>query len=95
MTFTLQDIERLAKLARLELTPEEREKYREQLTSIVDYIDRIQTVRVPKESPDFHIENAVLEPRPDHVVEYSDTESLVRSASKTQDSFIRVQSVHE
>ena len=42
MTLTLEEVEHIAELARLRLTEEEKERYREQLSAILDYAARLQ-----------------------------------------------------
>jgi aspartyl-tRNA(Asn)/glutamyl-tRNA(Gln) amidotransferase subunit C len=42
MSLTLKDVEHIAKLARLQLTDEQKEKYRGQLSSILDHIAKLQ-----------------------------------------------------
>lgn len=42
MSLTLQEVEHIASLARLELSAAEKEHYREQLSAILDYIHKLQ-----------------------------------------------------
>jgi len=42
MKLTLQEVEHIAQLARLDLTPAEKERYRQQLSAILDYAARLQ-----------------------------------------------------
>jgi aspartyl-tRNA(Asn)/glutamyl-tRNA(Gln) amidotransferase subunit C len=42
MSLTLKDVEHIAKLARLQLTGEQKEKYRGQLSTILDHIAKLQ-----------------------------------------------------
>ena len=42
MTLTLEEVEHIASLARLNLTEEEKARYREQLSAILDYAARLQ-----------------------------------------------------
>jgi len=42
MNLTLQEVEHIAQLARLELTPAEKERYQQQLSAILDYAARLQ-----------------------------------------------------
>jgi aspartyl-tRNA(Asn)/glutamyl-tRNA(Gln) amidotransferase subunit C len=42
MTLTLEEVEHIAQLARLDLTEEEKTRYREQLSAILDYAARLQ-----------------------------------------------------
>ena len=53
--FTKQQIEHIAKLARLELTDEEKAKFAEQFGSILDYVAIIQKVQLP---PELDLESA-------------------------------------
>ena len=43
MALTLEDVRKIATLARLRLTPEEEARFAGQLAKIVDYIDQLQT----------------------------------------------------
>ena len=42
MSLTLKEVSHIAELARLKLSPEELEIYREQLSSILDHVDSLQ-----------------------------------------------------
>ena len=42
MSLTLQEVERIARLARLELNDEQKERYRAQLSTILDHIAKLQ-----------------------------------------------------
>lgn len=44
MVLTLQEVEHIAELARLELTAQEKERFREQLSSILEYAARLQEI---------------------------------------------------
>lgn len=44
MPLKLEEVEHIARLARLELTAEEYQKFREQLSEILDYAARLQDV---------------------------------------------------
>lgn len=44
MSLTLSEVEHIAKLARLNLSAEEKSRYREQLSSILDYVAMLQEV---------------------------------------------------
>ena len=44
MSLTLAEVEHIAELARLKLTDEEKSRYREQLSAILDYAARLQSV---------------------------------------------------
>ncbi len=44
MPLTIQEVEQIAKLARLELSDEEKARYREQLSAILDHVAKLQTL---------------------------------------------------
>ena len=44
MDFTKKDIEKLAGLARIELTEEEKERFAKQISSILDYVKQVQEI---------------------------------------------------
>lgn len=44
MSLTKEEVEHIAELARLELTEEEKARYREQLSDILDYAARLQAL---------------------------------------------------
>ncbi len=44
MTLTLKEVEHIALLARLELTQEEKERYQQQLSDILDHVAQLQAL---------------------------------------------------
>jgi aspartyl-tRNA(Asn)/glutamyl-tRNA(Gln) amidotransferase subunit C len=44
MALTPEEVEHIALLARLELTPQEKARYREQLSAILDYFSQLQAL---------------------------------------------------
>ena len=59
MTLTLSEVEHIAQLARLELTDEEKELYRQQLSAILEYAARLQKLDTSQIPPT----SSVLPPR--------------------------------
>jgi aspartyl-tRNA(Asn)/glutamyl-tRNA(Gln) amidotransferase subunit C len=59
MTLTLAEVEHIAYLARLRLTDEEKRRYSEQLSAILDYFAQLQTV----DTSDILPTSSVLPPR--------------------------------
>ena len=89
MAIDRKTVEHVAKLARLELTPEELEKYGGQLGAILDYIRLLEEVDVEGAEPlahaaDSHNVFRADEPRPS-----LDREDALRNApQRSDDSFI-------
>ena len=58
---TIQDVERIARLAHLDLTPEERTLFARQLGQVLEYAERLQEVDTKNVSATWH---PVSEPAP-------------------------------
>jgi aspartyl-tRNA(Asn)/glutamyl-tRNA(Gln) amidotransferase subunit C len=57
MKLSLEQVEHVAELAKLALSPEEKERYREQLSQILDYADTLQALDVQDIPPTAHALN--------------------------------------
>lgn len=55
MKLTKDQVKHVAKLANLPLTSEEEEKYSEQLSKILDYIDQLNSVDTKDVEPTFNV----------------------------------------
>jgi aspartyl-tRNA(Asn)/glutamyl-tRNA(Gln) amidotransferase subunit C len=51
MSLTLSEVEHIAELARLKLTDEEKQRFRQQLSEILEYAARLQAVDTSQVSP--------------------------------------------
>jgi aspartyl-tRNA(Asn)/glutamyl-tRNA(Gln) amidotransferase subunit C len=51
MPLTLTDVEKIASLARLELTDEEKEKFTRQLSSILEHVQKLQELDTSRIAP--------------------------------------------
>ena len=54
MAITASDVEKIAELARLELTPEETESFTNQLSSIITHIDKLNELDTSNVAPMSH-----------------------------------------
>lgn len=88
MALTPQEVEHLARLAKIELTPEEQQQYPQQLSRILDYLSKLQAVDTADLPPLHQVIGTVNVTRPDHVVEHPAPESLVTSAPAHDDGYI-------
>ena len=59
MTLSLEEVEHIAELARLQLSPAEKERYRGQLSAILNYAARLQDL----DTSDIPPTSSVLTPR--------------------------------
>lgn len=95
MTLTIEEVEHIARLARLKLTDEEKARYREQLSAILDYAARLQSLDTTGIPPT----SSVLPPRtvlrPDEPQPGLRREDLLANAPDTTDDQFRVPPVLE
>jgi aspartyl-tRNA(Asn)/glutamyl-tRNA(Gln) amidotransferase subunit C len=88
MSLTLEEVEHIAELARLELTEEEKARYREQLSDILDYAARLQELDTSQIPPAFTVlaKQALL--RPDVILPgLTVQEALSNAPAAEQDQF--------
>jgi len=90
-----EEVKHIAKLARLELGSKEVEKFRKELSEILDYVKKLNEVNIEKVKPTTHplgIENIFREdkaaPQP---VEMSN--DLIEAAPEKKERYIRVKAV--
>ncbi|GAB4494865.1 MAG: Asp-tRNA(Asn)/Glu-tRNA(Gln) amidotransferase subunit GatC [Anaerolineales bacterium] len=95
MPLTIQEVEHIAKLARLELTEEEKARYREQLSAILDHVAQLQqldTASIPPTasifSGDSHLRRD--EPRPGLT-----REELLKNAPEQEQGQFKIPPVFE
>jgi aspartyl-tRNA(Asn)/glutamyl-tRNA(Gln) amidotransferase subunit C len=89
-----EEVQRIAKLARLELTEQEIEKMQKDLSSILDYMDILKKVKGGKEA--VHAKNdAVNVVRKDEIGEKQPhlAGDLIEAAPQKQDMYIKVKAV--
>lgn len=94
MAFTKSDIEKLAKLARVELTEKEKEKFKNQLSSILDYVKKIQEVDTSKVKPSFRLDLKNVF-REDLVDQYKDIDKLTKQFPQKKGRLNKVKPVLE
>jgi aspartyl-tRNA(Asn)/glutamyl-tRNA(Gln) amidotransferase subunit C len=83
-----QDVEHVARLARLALSEGEAERMREQLNGILAYIDKLRELDVEGVEPTFHAVPLVNVMREDEVVpSLSQDEALANAPDRVGDMF--------
>ncbi len=91
---TVKDVEHVAKLARLELTQEEKEKYAGQLGDVLKYVEQMNEVDTSNVKPMAHAMDFVNVMRED-VVKYEQTkEELMSNAPDAEDGFFKVPKIN-
>lgn len=93
MALTNEQVEHVALLARLGLSDAERERMREQLSSILDHIDQLRAVDTSNVAPTAQV--IPLEPilREDVVEPSLTVEQALANAPRSEGGYIRVRAI--
>jgi len=95
LKITRTDVEHVALLARLELAPEELERFTGQLNAILDYVavlDRADTSGVEPTAHVLPLKNVM---RPDKVLPSLDRDLALANAPEAEDGFFKVARIIE
>lgn len=87
---TVKDVEHVAKLARLELSEEEKEKFTKQLGDILKYVEQMNEVDTTGVKPMAHAFGFVNVMREDKVVHEQTKEELMANAPEEENGFFKV-----
>jgi aspartyl-tRNA(Asn)/glutamyl-tRNA(Gln) amidotransferase subunit C len=95
MPLTIDEVEHIAKLARLELTGEQKELYRGQLSHILDYIAKLRELDTSSVPPTAGGGLPRMELRPDRSRPGLSTEELLKNAPEAEDDQFKIPPVFE
>jgi aspartyl-tRNA(Asn)/glutamyl-tRNA(Gln) amidotransferase subunit C len=92
----IKDIEKLAQLARIELTETEKQTYLKDLGSILNYVDQIKTVvaEVGEERTVGELRNVMRADQGDNI-SGSNTEAIVNEFPAKQGNYLKVKKILE
>lgn len=90
----IKDVEHVAKLARLELTEEEKELYTKQLGDVLKYVDQMNEVDTSSVKPMTQVIDFVNVMRDDKVVYEYTKEELMANAPEAEDGFFKVPKIN-
>lgn len=89
-----EDILKLAKLARLKLTDEEVEKFSNEISAILGYVEQLQNVDVTGLEPTTQVTGLKNVMRPDEIKDYgTTTEDLLKNVPNREGNYIKVKRV--
>ena len=95
MSLTIEEIQHIANLARLELSDEELERYRGQLSSILDYFQQLQAIDTESISPTAGFSADEVPLRTDEVRPGLALNDLLQNAPEVDEHQFRVPPVFE
>jgi aspartyl-tRNA(Asn)/glutamyl-tRNA(Gln) amidotransferase subunit C len=95
MSLSDKDVSHVARLARLALTAEEKDKYRSQLGRILEYIQALNKYDTKNVDPTSHVVPLANVWREDEARPWPDAGSLLANAPQREDVFFKVKKVIE
>ncbi len=93
MALSKQDIEYVAKLARIKLTSEESEELTEELSVCLDYFEMINAIDTSNIEPTYQSNNLANITREDVVIESMSVDDVLKNAPEHFEGFIRIPKV--
>ena len=91
---SVKDVEHVAKLARLELTEEEKEKFAGQLGDVLKYVEQMNEVDTSNVEPMAHAIDFVNVMREDAVNYEQTKQQLMANAPDAEDGFFKVPKIN-
>jgi aspartyl-tRNA(Asn)/glutamyl-tRNA(Gln) amidotransferase subunit C len=95
MALTPEDVDHVAALARLGITPEERERFAEQLSGILEHFRALQALDTEHIAPTAQVQDLHNVMRDDVARPPMPRERLLANAPRQEDGYFRVQAVLE
>ena len=89
------EIEKVAELSRLNLRPEEKEKLKKDLESILSYVQKLESLKTEDVPPTSHVLNLENVFRPDEVKPSEIREDVLKHAPSREGNFFKVPKVVE
>ncbi len=93
MAVTIKDVEHIAKLAKLEFTDAEKEKFTHQLNQILEYVEQMNKLDTSKVEPLSHVIELSNVFRSDEVKPGVSTEEALKNSPAKTEQFFKVPKV--
>lgn len=95
MKLTKEQINQVAKLARLGLTDREKRSFQKELSAILDFIEKLKEVKTEKLEPTAQVTGLENVSRPDkgRAKSKREGEKLLELAPKTKEGYVKVKAV--
>jgi aspartyl-tRNA(Asn)/glutamyl-tRNA(Gln) amidotransferase subunit C len=90
MTLTLKEVEHIALLARLDLTQEEKERYQQQLSDILDHVAQLQALDTSQIEVASVVQPPMARLRDDEAKQGLTTQQALQNAPDTKKDQFRV-----
>jgi aspartyl-tRNA(Asn)/glutamyl-tRNA(Gln) amidotransferase subunit C len=93
MKLAKQEVEKIAKLSRLELSEAEKEKFANQLSPVLDYFDKLKEINTDNVEITAQVTGLENVYRPDEIEQCDYQKDLVNQAAEHEDNLIKTKSV--
>ena len=93
MPITVKDVENIAKLARLQFSGEEKQKFTKQLADIIAYVEKLNELDTENVPPTYHVLPLTNVKRRDEVRPWLKQDEALRNAPKKFKGFFSVPEV--
>jgi aspartyl-tRNA(Asn)/glutamyl-tRNA(Gln) amidotransferase subunit C len=93
MAITIKDVEHIAKLAKLEFTDAEKEKFTHQMNQILEYVEQMNKLDTSRVEPLSHVIELSNVFRADEVKQGVSTEEALKNAPSKTEEFFKVPKV--
>ncbi len=90
MRITKEDVEKIAKLAKLSFSEDEIEKFRGHLDEILTYVDKLNELDTEHVDPTYYVQHVTDVMREDQLKESLPRENVLRNAPAQAKGFFRV-----
>ena len=89
------EVQKIASLARIEITDEEAEKYSKELSDILGFVEKLNEADTENVEPIAHITGAENITREDKIIEYSEEtkNNIIKNFPEKKDRFDKVKAV--
>ena len=95
MKLTIEEVEHIATLARLRLTEAEKDKYAQQLSGILDYVEKLAAVDTENIEPTSQVTGLTNIMREDEIIASGINEELLACVPESSNGFIAVPKIFE
>jgi aspartyl-tRNA(Asn)/glutamyl-tRNA(Gln) amidotransferase subunit C len=90
---TREEVVKMGKLARIELTDEEIEKFRKEISMVLDYVDELKNVDVSGLEEIAQVTGLVNVQREDKAVDSDIKEQILAQAPEIKDGYYKVKAI--
>ncbi|MBD3359163.1 MAG: Asp-tRNA(Asn)/Glu-tRNA(Gln) amidotransferase subunit GatC [Candidatus Buchananbacteria bacterium] len=93
MKLTKQEVEKIAKLSRLELSESEKKQYAAQLSDVLEYFEKLKEINTDKIETTAQVTGLENVYREDEIDQFDQQNELIEQAAETDDDLIKTKSI--